>query len=96
MDDAGWNECSITGGQKLGLVGDLHHSAAFQDDVEFVLAFMGVRSVLLPGLKRFQARQEKTALNDGALPHLVRDELCQTHHPFYEHGPTIAQQPRRC
>jgi hypothetical protein len=73
------------GRQDLGLGADLNHAAALQENIEFALALMRVKSMLLSLLKRVQACKKKITLCYGALPHPVRCELGEARDPFYEH-----------
>jgi hypothetical protein len=62
MDDSGRRQGSVTRGQDLGLGADLNHAATLEDNIEFVLALMRVRSVLLSRLKGVQACKKKITL----------------------------------
>jgi hypothetical protein len=69
VQDAGRGEGGISGREALLLVSDRDQTLALDDDVQFVLAFMSMRGVLLAGLKRIQAGKEELALYDGGLAH---------------------------
>jgi hypothetical protein len=86
MDDTGRSEGRVAGGQMLGPIADLNHAAAFQNQVELVLALMRVRGVFLTGLKGVQAGKQKAPLCDGALSHLFRRELRKAGDSMYEHA----------
>jgi hypothetical protein len=63
MHDARRCKGRIARGQTLGLIADLDHAAAFQNEIELVLAGMRVRSVFLTRFKGVQAGKEKSALH---------------------------------
>jgi hypothetical protein len=63
MKDAGRRESRVTGRQDLGLGADLNGAATLQENIEFVLALMRVKSVLLSRLKRVQTSKKKITLS---------------------------------
>src|ERR1035438_3232725 len=67
MNDARRSKCRITGRKKFALLADLHHAAALQDEIEFVLSRMGMQRVLLAGLEGVEAGEEKVSLRYRAL-----------------------------
>src|SRR5207302_8719546 len=87
MDDAGRSKGRVAGGQKLSLSANVNHAAAFQNDVELVLALMRMGGVFLTGLKGVQASKEKSTLHYGALSHPLGCELGEAGDSFCEHDP---------
>src|SRR5260370_31367380 len=87
MDDAGRSKGRVAGGQTLSLIANLNHGAAFQNDVELVLALMRMRGVFLTRLKGVQAGKEKSTLRYGALSHPLGCEVGKAGDLFYEHDP---------
>lgn len=92
VDDPGRRKSSVTGGQELLFGADLNYPAALQDDVQLVLPLVRVRSMLLAGLKRVQAREEKIALDYRALAHFVRCEPGKPYDLLCEHAPQFTSR----
>jgi len=78
MDDTGGGESGIAGGEEFARFADLHDAAALQDEIEFVLAGVGVGRVLLSRLKGIQAGEERCSACEAVLSHFVgsKGSLC--------------------
>src|SRR5262245_6887336 len=86
MNNSGRGKCSVTGKQKLGLLADLHHATALQDEVEFVLSLMRMGCVLLIRFKGIQTNKEKFTLRQGALGHLLWRKRGVARESLHEHS----------
>jgi hypothetical protein len=84
MDDSGRCKSRVASGQTFGLIADLNQAAAFQNEIELVLALVRVRGVFLTRLKGVQASKEKSSLHYSALSHPFGRELRQAGDLLYD------------
>lgn len=95
MEDSGRCKSSVASGQTLGLIADLNQAAAFQNEIELVLALVRVGGVFLTRLKGVQASKEKSSLHYSALSHPFGRELRQAGDLLYEHDSPFTGAPHR-
>lgn len=79
VKDAGRGEGGIADGEAVLLDAHLNKAGAFQDNVEFVLALMSMRRVLLAGLERVQTGKEELSMGYRGLAHPGGVEPGQAH-----------------
>ena len=85
MNHSGRRESRIARRQKFALVPHLHDAAALEHEVKFVLSFVRMGRVLLPGLETVQSCEQGRALHHGPLAHFVRRKLREAGNLLYEH-----------
>src|ERR1019366_1102257 len=94
MRDPGRGESSIARRQEFHLLADAHHAAALQQDVEFVLALMCVKRVLLTKIEGIQSREKRITLHQSGLGHFVRREPGEAADAFHEHDVQFTAIPK--
>src|ERR1019366_7030458 len=94
MRDPGRGESSIARRQEFHLLADAHHAAALQQDVEFVLALMCVKRVLLTRIEVIQSREKRITLHQSGLGHFVRCEPGEAADAFHEHDVQFTAIPK--
>jgi hypothetical protein len=73
-----------------GYFADLHIGAALQDEIQFVLAGVGVKRVLLARFEGVQTREEIVSFRYGALSHFLRREGGEGGDVLQEHIASLA------
>ena len=79
----------------FGLLTDTNHTASLQHNVEFFLALVGVKGVLLTGLEGVQAGEERVSLRQGGLRHLPGSEGGEAGDAFQKHDVQFTRS-RQC